>query len=78
MLLTLGAQQARDEAREKIEEAESNWLRRLERCHCPRPLLDRTYYGFVACGICGLLTRVWSSALKRKVPFVIIDSRDAA
>lgn len=76
MILTQGARQARDEAREKIAEAESIWLRKLERCQCVRPLLDRTYYGFVACRICGLLTRVWSSALKRKA-FVIIDRRDA-
>ena len=57
MILTHGAQGARDEAREKIADVESNWLRRLDQCQCPRPLLDRTYYGIVACRICGLLTR---------------------
>ena len=57
MILTHGAQEARDEAREKIAEAESNWLRKLDQCQCVRPLLDRTYYGIVACLICGLLTR---------------------
>ena len=57
MILTVGAQASRDAARELIDEADRKWLRSRDQCKCVRPLLDRTYYGIVACGICGLLTR---------------------
>ena len=43
-------------ARESIDEKERTWLRSLERCSCPRPLIDRVYLGWIQCRACGLLT----------------------
>lgn len=65
MISAAAAQQARDEAREKLEATEEVWLRRQERCSCSRPVLGRMYCGLGLCERCGKLTRFWRSALKR-------------
>lgn len=52
-------------ARETLEEKERTWLRSLERCSCPRRVLDRVYLGWIACRACGLLTGLRSRRVRR-------------